>query len=116
MQRPHGYPLSGLAQGDLKAALKSYSDSLAIMEQLAQSDPGNMQRDLSISYEKIGGAFRKLNDTFKAREALAVARAIIGTLVEQHPDQRQWKQDLARFDAQIAELEKTSPKKKPARR
>jgi hypothetical protein len=51
---------------------------------------------------------------FRAREALAVARAIIGTLVEQHPDQRQWKQDLARFDAQIAELEKTSPKKKPA--
>jgi hypothetical protein len=74
------------------------------------------QRDLSVSYEKVGGAYRKLNDTSKTREALAVARAIIGTLVEQHPDQRQWKQDLARFDARIAELGKTSPRKKPVRR
>src|ERR1700730_7287795 len=41
-------------RGDLKAALKSYSDSLAIFERLAQSDPGNAgwQRDLSVSYEK----------------------------------------------------------------
>ena len=40
-----------VAQGDLKAALKSYSDSLAIFERLAQSDPGNTgwQRDLSVS-------------------------------------------------------------------
>ena len=29
------------AQGDLKAALKSYSDSRAIRERLAKSDPGN---------------------------------------------------------------------------
>src|SRR6202022_2858957 len=28
-------------RGHLKAALKSYSDSLAIFERLAQSDPGN---------------------------------------------------------------------------
>jgi Flp pilus assembly protein TadD len=45
-----------MAQGDLKAALKSYSDSLAIRERLAGSDPGNMewQRDLSVSYERVG--------------------------------------------------------------
>ena len=44
-------------QGDLQAALKSYQKSLAIAERLAASDPGNMewQRDLSVSYEKIGG-------------------------------------------------------------
>src|ERR1700720_4332092 len=44
------------AQGDLKAALKSYSDSLAIAERLAKSDPGNAgwQRDLSVSHNKIG--------------------------------------------------------------
>jgi hypothetical protein len=30
-----------VAQGDLKAALKSYSDGLAITERLAKSDPGN---------------------------------------------------------------------------
>ena len=30
-----------LAQDDLAGALKSYGDSLAIMQRLAQSDPGN---------------------------------------------------------------------------
>jgi hypothetical protein len=106
-----------VAQGDLKAALKSYSDSLAIRERLAKSDPGSAgwQRDLSVSYKNLAKAYRKSNETAKARDALAVGRAIVGKLVEQHPDQAQWKQDLAWFDAQIAEQGKTSPKKKPAR-
>jgi hypothetical protein len=106
------------AQGDLKAALKSYSDSLAIRERLAQADPNNAgwQRDLAVSNAKLAGVYRKSNESAKAREALAAGRAIIGRLVEQHPDQIQWKQDLARFDGQLAELGKTSSKKKPARR
>ena len=39
-----------VAQGNLPEALKSYRDSLAIAERLAQSDPGNAgwQRDLSV--------------------------------------------------------------------
>ena len=105
------------AQGDLKAALKSFSDSLAIGERLAQSDPGNAdwQRDLSVSYAKLADAYSKSNETAKARDALAAGRAIIGKLVEQHPDQVQWKQDLTWFDARIAERGKTSQKKKLAR-
>ena len=45
-----------VAQGDLAGALKSYRDSLAIRERLAQSDPGNAdwQRDLSVSYDRAG--------------------------------------------------------------
>jgi predicted Zn-dependent protease len=106
-----------VAQGDLKAALKSHSDSLAIAERLAQSDPGNAdwQHDLSLCYAKLADAYRKSNETAKARDALATGRAIIGKLVEQHRDQAQWKQDLAWFDARIAEWDKTSPKKKPVR-
>ncbi len=106
------------AQGDLKTALKSYSDSLAIRDRLAQSDPGNAgwQRDLSVVYGKLADAYRKSNETVKARDALAAGRAVIRKLVDQHPDQAQWKEDLAWFDARIAEREKTSPKKKPARR
>jgi hypothetical protein len=85
-------------------------------ERLAKSDPGNAgwQRDLAVSYAKLVDAYRKSNAA-NARDALAAGRAIIGKLMEQHPDQEQWKQDLARFDARIAELGKTSPKKKPAR-
>jgi predicted Zn-dependent protease len=106
------------AQGDLKAALKSYSDGLAIRERLAKADPNNAgwQRDLAVSYAKLASAYRKSNETTKAHDALAEGRTILGKLVEQHSDQVQWKQDLAWFDAQIAELGKTSSKKKPARR
>jgi hypothetical protein len=67
------------------------------------------------SLGQLANAYRKSNETAKARDALAAGRAIIGKLVEQHPDQAQWKQDLAWFDAPIAELGRTSPKKKPAR-
>jgi tetratricopeptide (TPR) repeat protein len=102
-----------VAQGDLKAALKSYEAKRDIISRLAQSDPGNAdwQRDLSVSYSKLADAYRKSNETAKARDALAAGRAIIGKLVEQHPDQAQWKQDLTWFDAHIAELGQSSPKK-----
>src|SRR5262249_56143572 len=47
-----------VAQGNLTEALKSYSNTLAIMERLAKADPNNAdwQRDLSVSYEKVGDA------------------------------------------------------------
>jgi hypothetical protein len=45
-----------VAQGNLQEALQSYHDELTIMERLASSNPGNAdwQRDLSVSYERIG--------------------------------------------------------------
>ena len=48
-------------------------------------------------------------------DSLAIAEHLAQKLVEQHPDQAQWKQDLACFAARIADQGKTSPKKKPAR-
>ena len=47
------------AQGNFPGALKSYSDSLAIRDRLATSDPANAgwQRDLSVSYERLGDIF-----------------------------------------------------------
>jgi len=45
-----------VAQGNLPEALKSYRDGLAIADRLAKADPGNAggQRDLSVSYNKMG--------------------------------------------------------------
>ena len=45
-----------VAQGNLPEALKSYQDSLDIRDRLARADPGNAgwQRDLSVSYKKVG--------------------------------------------------------------
>ncbi|MBV8106944.1 MAG: hypothetical protein JO223_20415, partial [Hyphomicrobiales bacterium] len=86
-----------------------------IADRLAKSDPGNAgwQRDLSVSYAKLAIAYGKSNETEKAREALTSGRAIIAKLVEQHPDWGQWKQDLAWFDEQIAELGEASAKEMP---
>jgi hypothetical protein len=45
-----------VAQGDLAGALKSFGDSLAIAERLAQSEPdkSDWQRDQSIQHSRIG--------------------------------------------------------------
>jgi hypothetical protein len=47
-----------LAQGSLPAALRSYQAGLAIADRLAKFDPGNTkwQRDLSVSYDRVGDA------------------------------------------------------------
>ncbi len=47
-----------LAQGDADAALASYMDDLAIAKRLAEAIPGNAgwQRDLAVSYNKVGSA------------------------------------------------------------
>ena len=45
-----------VAQGKLRGGAESYRDSLAIARRLAAADPGNAgwQRDLSVSYNKVG--------------------------------------------------------------
>jgi hypothetical protein len=95
-----------VAQGNLPEALKSFRDALAIRDRLAKADPGNAgwQHDLGQSYARLAFAYRKAAEPGKAREALTAGRAISARLVAQFPDWSQWKQDLAWFDRQIAEL------------
>ena len=94
------------AQGDLAAALKSDRDSLAIMERLAQSHPGNAgwQYDLAVSYAKLAGVYRQSNDRDKALAALRQGKAIIDRLVKLSPDNAGWKRGLTWLDEQIAAL------------
>jgi len=84
---------------------------LAIADRLAKSDPSNAdwQRDLAVSYSDLASVYLKAQQPVKASEALAAGRAIIA-LVVQFPDLSQWKDDLARFDQQVAALkiERTS--------
>jgi hypothetical protein len=96
------------AQGDLKAALKSYSGSLAIFERLAQSDPGNAQwqHDLAMSFGILASVHRQSVGKAKARDYLRRGQAIMARLTKLSPDNGTWKQDLAWFDGQIAELAK----------
>jgi tetratricopeptide (TPR) repeat protein len=88
-----------VAQGNLAGALKSYRDSLAITERLAQSDPGNAgwQRDVSVSYSKLASAYRKGGESAKALDALREGRVIMERLTKLSSDNAQWKRDLAWF-------------------
>jgi hypothetical protein len=95
-----------VAQGNLAEALKSYQAKQEIISRLAKADPGNAgwQRDLSVSFSKLAGAFRKAGDNAMALDALRQGRAIMLQMTSLSPDNAAWKRDLARFDAQIAEL------------
>jgi tetratricopeptide (TPR) repeat protein len=84
-------------RGDLKAALKSYSDSLAIVERLAQSDPGNAgwQRDLSVSYNKVGGVQVAQGDLKAALKSYSDSLAIAERLAQSNPGNAGWQRDLS---------------------
>jgi hypothetical protein len=106
-----------VAQGNLPEALKAYRDSLAIAERLARADPGNAgwQRDLSVSYAKLGVVFQKSRDKANALSALTKGQAIIARMTQVSPDNFQWKRDLAWFDKQIAELTRKRADEAPSR-
>jgi hypothetical protein len=93
-------------QGDLAGALKSYNDSLAIIDRLAKSDPGNAgwQRHLSVSLSKLALAHKQSGDNAKARGFLQQGQAIMERLTKLSPDNATWKQDLTWFDRKIVEL------------
>ena len=83
--------------GDLDQALAVYHDSLAILELLASTDPGNTdwQRGLSVSYNRLGDvliAQGKLDEAIKAyRDGLGLAERLAAT----DPDDPKWQRDLS---------------------
>ena len=95
-------------QGNLPEALKSYRDSLAIVDRLAKADPGNAgwQRDLAVSYEKVGDvlvAQGNLPDAFKSyRDS---SRLLTGwpRLIRAIPG---WQHDLAVSYGRVATVER----------
>jgi len=84
-------------QGDLDAALKSYQDSLVIVEQLAKSDPGNAgwQRDLSVSLEKIGNVQVDQGDLDAALKSYQDSLVIREQLAKSDPGNAGWQRDLS---------------------
>ncbi len=86
-----------VAQGDLKGALKSFSDSLAIFDRLAKSDPNNTgwKRDLSVSYEKVGDVQVAQGDLKAALKSFSDSLAIADRLAKSDPGNTGWQRDLA---------------------
>ena len=86
-----------VAQGNLPEALKSYRDSLAIADRLAKSDPGNAgwQRDLSVSYNKIGDVLVAQGNLPAALKSYRDALAIFDRLAKADPGNAGWQRDLS---------------------
>ena len=87
-------------------ALSSYRHGLVIAEALAKRDPGNAgwQRDLAVSYHKIG-SLEAIDNPNEARELLEKGRAIIDRLARIAAAQAQWRADLSRFDEVLKSLD-----------
>ena len=85
------------ARGDLAGALKSYRDSLAIIERLVQSDPGNVSRqhDLSVSYIKVGDVLRAQGDLAGALKSYRESLAIFEQLAQSDPGISFWQRELS---------------------
>jgi tetratricopeptide (TPR) repeat protein len=85
------------AQGDLAGALKSYRDSLGIAEKLAKQDPGNAdwQRNLSISYDRVGDVQSAQGDLTAALKSYRDSLGIREKLAKQDPGNAGWQRDLS---------------------
>ena len=85
------------AQGDLPAALASNRASLAIVERLARTEPGNdeWRRGMAVSLSKIGDIQVAQGDQAAARTSYQESHAIFERLAEADPDNSERLRDLS---------------------
>jgi hypothetical protein len=78
-------------------AEKSFRDGLAIRDRLAKSDPGNAgwQRDLSVSYNKIGDVLVAQGNLPEALTSYQDSSAIFDRLAKSDPGNAGWQRDLS---------------------
>ena len=93
-------------QGNLPEALKAYRDSLAVGERLAEADPGNAgwQRDLSVSYIKVGNVLKDQGNLPEALKAYREDLAIAERLAKADPGHAGWQRDLSVASDKVGDL------------
>ena len=86
-----------IAQGKLDEALKTFRDDLGISEPLAASDRSNTQwqRDLSVTYNKLGDVLARKANLTKRCEPHGDAIAIRERLAAADHGNTEWQRDLA---------------------
>jgi hypothetical protein len=84
-------------QGDLTGAGESFRKSLAIVENLAAADPSSaqLQRDLSVTYDKIGYVQEAQDDLTGARKSFSKSVAIRENLAAADPSSASLQRDLS---------------------
>jgi tetratricopeptide (TPR) repeat protein len=83
--------------GNSSAALKDYQASRDLFDGLAKSDPGNAgwQRDLSVSFEKVGEVLEAQGNLPEALKSYRNGRAIFDRLAKSDPGNAGWQRDLS---------------------
>jgi tetratricopeptide (TPR) repeat protein len=86
-----------VAQGKLQEALDAYQQGLAIAKRLAEEDKSNAgwQRDLSVSYNKVGGVLEVQGKLQDAMDAYQQSLNIRRTLADQDKSNAGWQRDLS---------------------
>jgi hypothetical protein len=84
-------------QGDLDAARDTAEQAREIAAKLVALDPSNAvwQRELSVSWNKLGDVRRAQSDLAGAERAYEAGKEIAATLVASDPSNAQWQSDLA---------------------
>lgn len=95
--------------GSLDEARESYQRARAIAERLSQVDPGNdarktqeIQRDLSVSHNKVGDVLVAQGQLPAALEAFRASLAIRERLSQADPGNAGWQRDVAVSHAKLA--------------
>jgi serine/threonine protein kinase/tetratricopeptide (TPR) repeat protein len=84
-------------RGDLAAALKSYSESLAIRDRLVKQNPANnaLRRYQALGLTSVGEILNLQGDSSKALEHFAEARNIVQDLLQREPGNVDLRHDLS---------------------
>ena len=77
--------------------LRSFRDSLAIGDRLAKADPNNAgwQRDLSVSYDKVGDVLVAQGNLPEALKAFQAVSRLRDRLAKADPNNAGWQRDLS---------------------
>jgi hypothetical protein len=92
-------------RGSLPLARAAYDSGLAIADRLAAADPGNAgwQRDLALSFGRVGHVAFQTGDHTEASALIHRGREIIARLMAASPDNATLPQDLDWFDRMIGQ-------------
>jgi len=95
-----------VAQGKFEEAAANYAGSLAIRKKLASGDPSNIewQRDLSISYNKLGNVALAQSNLDEAARNYGEDLAIAEKLAARDPSNADWQRDIAVSCVRLADL------------
>jgi tetratricopeptide (TPR) repeat protein len=90
--------------GSRGARLSGYRDSFAIRDRLAKADTGNAraQRDLSVSYARIGDVLVAQGNLPEALKSCGDSLAIADRLAKADPGNAGWQRDLSGSYARLA--------------